>query len=270
MTRPEARPQGRDLTRATVRTLARPAIRAVHVVVPVRDEELVLGGCLGAVAISVGRARVRRPDLIVQVTVVLDRCRDASAAIARACDVRCLEVQAGAVGAARASGVASTREWLVATGRVLAAEEAWVATTDADSRVPPGWLEEHLDLADRGHGLVVGPVGLDPAEVEPSLRMAWEQAHPAGADAVYGANLGFRLSDYELVGGFAPVREHEDVGLVAAMTAAGVPRARSTLPVTTSGRTVGRTPGGFAGYLRDLVAACAPAGTHVPEPAAPG
>lgn len=239
--------------------MTRPAIRAVHVVVPARDEEQVLGACLDAMALSVTRARVRRSDLVARVSVVLDRCGDASAAVARAGGAHCLEVQVGAVGAARAAGVASTRPWLVEAGVALAPEQVWVATTDADSRVPPGWLEEHLDLADRGHGLVVGPVRLDPAEVEASLRSAWESAHPTGADLVFGANLGFRLADYELVGGFAPVREHEDVALVAGMTAAGVPRARSTLPVVTSGRTEGRTPGGFAGYLRDLASPGAPA-----------
>ncbi|MFC6344030.1 hypothetical protein ACFP8W_18770, partial [Nocardioides hankookensis] len=68
---------------------------------------------------------------------------------------------------------------------------------------------------------------------------------------VHGANLGVRLTAYLEAGGFPEVREHEDVALFEAVLRTGRPWVTGTR-VTTSARLRGRTPGGFAGYLRAL------------------
>jgi hypothetical protein len=68
---------------------------------------------------------------------------------------------------------------------------------------------------------------------------------------VHGANLGVRASVYRSAGGFADLAEHEDIDLVARCRALGATTVASArADVLTSGRQVGRTPGGYAGYLR--------------------
>ena len=233
--------------------------RVVHVVVPAHDEAERLPACLAA--LDVATAAVA-DDVAVHCTVVLDRCTDDSAAIVshhRARRSRAdprvgwhvHEVAAGGVGAARVAGVAHAR--------ALTADHdgarVWVASTDADSRVPAGWLREQVELAARGHDLVLGRVDLDHDPV-PGLRARWDRLHTDPVGHVFGANLGVRLSAHDLVGGFAPVAEHEDVALVAALRRRGVPVARAHEVVRTSARLQGRTPGGLAGYLGALAAGC--------------
>lgn len=223
-------------------------LEVVHVVVPVRDEGLTLASCLRAVRVSLDEATRCRPWLTARLTVVLDTCRDDSAAIARASGADTLKVSAGSVGVARAAGVGRARR----TAAPVAAARIWVATTDGDSRVPPGWVDEQLGLAEQGCDLVVGRVCLDPVEVGIEMVSEWELRHPLDTFHVFGASLGFRLSAYDRAGGFAAVVEHEDVRLVQAMITGGAPWRSGALGVTTSGRTAGRTPGGLASYLRDL------------------
>jgi hypothetical protein len=69
---------------------------------------------------------------------------------------------------------------------------------------------------------------------------------------VHGANLGVRADAYLRAGGFATLPEHEDVDLVARLRADPRVDVRPSdaADVLTSGRTTGRTPGGYAGYLR--------------------
>lgn len=225
-----------------------PGVEVVHVVVPVRDEERTLAACLHAIGASLDDAVRRRPGLQGRLSVVLDSCRDASAAVARAHGVDAVEVEARSVGVARGVGVERARR----TAPGVAADRVWVATTDGDSRVPPGWLDEQLALAERGCDLVVGQVRLDPLEVSEEVRAAWQLRHRGDGLHVFGASLGFRLAAYDRAGGFESVRQHEDVRLVERIIAGGARWGCGTLGVTTSARTAGRTPGGFAGYLRDL------------------
>ena len=71
---------------------------------------------------------------------------------------------------------------------------------------------------------------------------------------VHGANLGFTAATFLGAGGFPPITEHEDVAFVRAALEAGSTWAEGGPTVRTSGRTHGRTPGGFAGYVRRMVA----------------
>ena len=225
---------------------------AVAVVVPARDEEDLLPGCLDAVAAAVDALRAAHPLVRTQVLVVLDACRDGSAQVVHdRDDVVALTTLAGCVGVARSEGVEAAAAWAAGVG----ARSLWVASTDADSVVPAHWLTAHLDWAADGLGLVVGTVEPRPGDLSPAALSAWHQRHTTvdGHDHVHGANLGFTLAAYRSAGGFPRLPTHEDVGLVTAMRQAGVPSlATGAVPVVTSGRRAGRAPGGFADYLDGL------------------
>ncbi|MBO0921891.1 glycosyltransferase [Cellulomonas sp. zg-ZUI222] len=219
----------------------------VAVVVPVRDEELLLGRCLTALDVA-RRTLLERTGCTAGVVVVLDACRDASAQVAARHDVQTLRLLAGDVGAARRAGVAAA----LATAPT-APGGTWLACTDADSEVAADWLVEHVRLADAGADVVVGTVHPDPADLTAAQWAAWRAAHVPGRPNghVHGANLGVRGSAYLRAGGFAPAPEHEDVDLVARLRATGARVVASdVVDVRTSGRAVGRTPGGYAGHLR--------------------
>jgi len=222
----------------------------VRVVVPARDEEALLARCLTSVNRAAATLVSARPGDDVSVTVVLDSCIDASAAVAAGLPgVDTVVVDHGSVGAARAAGVAH------ATRADRSPDRVWVANTDADCEVPEEWLLSHLEHADRGHEVVVGLVEPSDADLEPRLLAAWRSRHERrdGHGHVHGANLGFTLRAYRAAGGFPPVPAHEDVVLVERLRRSGVRWFCSgAASVLTSGRRNGRTPEGFAAYLRDL------------------
>lgn len=223
-------------------------VRAVVVVVPAHDEEELLGRCLDAVAASVTALREACPHLTTTTMVVLDSCTDGTAEVAARAGVATLVVTARSVGTARREGVRAA----VAALGPLPTGAVWVASTDADTVVPPGWLVQQVAAADAGAGLVLGAVVPDERDLDATTYAAWLLRHgPAAPVAVHGANLGVRLAAHDAVGGFPPVAEHEDVRLVDALRARGVHEAAG-LPAVTSGRRYGRVGRGFAGYLRDL------------------
>ncbi|WP_307802316.1 glycosyltransferase [Cellulomonas fengjieae] len=224
-------------------------IEHVAVVVPARDEEQLVGRCLDALQVARRAARLARPDLTVDLVLVLDRCTDGTRTVALGHrDLRLVELGAGRAGAARAAGVCD------ALARSAAPERGtWVASTDADSAVPGGWILEQVRLADAGADVVVGTVRPDPAELTASQLAAWRATRVRGRPNghVHGANLGVRADAYLRAGGFPDLPEHEDVDLVAALVRDGARVvATDACDVLTSGRLVGRTPGGYAGYLR--------------------
>ena len=229
-----------------------PRLRGLLVVVPARDEEQLLGRCLAAISLAVDRVRATHRDLATAVLVVADQCVDSSADIARRAGARVLEIEAGCVGTARRAGV-DAGVALLPTGP---AHQTWVASTDADSRVPAAWLEHQVDLATSGTRLVIGRVTPDRDDVTDTTWARWHRRHTSvDVDAhIHGANLGFRLDDYLAAGGWPRLPQHEDQHLVNALLAAGVPAAAG-LDVITSGRLRGRVPGGFSGYLRKIDAA---------------
>jgi len=227
----------------------------VAVVVPVHDEEQELAGCLDAI----GVAAARIPGVRVDVIVVLDRCTDGSAAIAERARVRTVATSAGNVGRARAVGVM--------TALRSGSAGLWIATTDADSRVPPNWLRAHLAHAADGVDVLAGTVVVTdwlswPAEISAS----YERAYAARCDHrshrhVHGANLGFRGSAYLAVGGFQHRSAHEDRELVETALHKGLKVAFTVAgPVATSARRVSRLDGGFASHLRHLAHRGASAG----------
>jgi glycosyltransferase involved in cell wall biosynthesis len=224
----------------------------VDVVVPARDEELHIEACLRALLAARAELRAERPDVSCAITVVLDDCTDATPDLvgriaATEPDLHVVVIRSGSVGAARAAGATDA---LGRPGPPL----RWIANTDADSRVATGWLVQQADALRSGVGVLVGSVVPDPADLPADVLAGWRATHPDGVVVghVHGANLGVRADVYRDLGGFTLVPEHEDVLLVERAWATAV-RVESTgaLPVTTSGRLVGRTPGGYAAHLRE-------------------
>lgn len=189
----------------------------------------------------------------IAVTLVLDSCDDGSAELAEASGFDCMYIAANNVGIARAVAIDRAIAHL---GRVDL-DRVWIANTDADSAVPPNWLTHQLALAAEGVDVMIGTVRPDLADLDPARRDVWRATHVLGEanGHVHGANLGIRASVYRAAGGFAPVREHEDVTLVARARAIGArEKATDACWVLTSGRPEGRTPGGYARYLREDLA----------------
>jgi glycosyltransferase involved in cell wall biosynthesis len=230
------------------------ALDALVVVVPAHDEEELLPRCLAALGRALDRPRAEQPALAVSAVVVLDACSDSSAEIVSASGLSAVTVQHRAVGAARRDGVEHALAALPRAARETAAYRTWIATSDADSAVPPHWLTHQVALARRGADVVVGTVRPSLDDLSPDRARAWLRNHRPGAanGHVHGANLGARLSSYRAAGGFGPEPEHEDVTFVAAARAAGARVVATDASwVLTSGRLVGRTPGGYARHLRD-------------------
>ncbi|GIF20119.1 glycosyltransferase involved in cell wall biosynthesis [Actinoplanes tereljensis] len=210
----------------------------VAVIVPAHDEQALLPACLNALR-AVG----------ARLIVVADGCTDDTALVAAAGGADVVTIEERNVGRARAAGVAEA----------LRGGALWLATTDADSRVPPNWLEWQLGHARAGADLVAGTVEVDdwsgwpgpmPSRYERRYR---ELVAGARHGHIHGANLGFRASAYLAAGGFPELPSDEDRGLVARIRATGGRVVTDAgCPVRTSARTDGRAPHGFAAHLRNL------------------
>lgn len=222
----------------------------IGVAIPANDEEACLSDCLRAVL-----AAACHPALdgeAVRVCVVLDACTDRSADVVRShaaafrgagVALELYAIQARRVGAARAAGAR----------RLLAAGARWLAFTDADTRVAPGWLADQLAL---GADAVCGTVAVDDWSPH-AARAAALQAHFAGLYRdrdghrhIHGANLGVGAFAYLAAGGFEQVACHEDVLLVRALEHSGARLAWSARPrVFTSARCDARARDGFGDTL---------------------
>ncbi len=222
-------------------------ITEIVVLIPARDEEALIGRCLESVLEA--RSRVSLP---VRVIVVADGCLDTTAKVARGFDgVFVAEIDSSNVGTARRIAALTALEMTSGDPGSV-----WMANTDADSVVPANWLREQVRLADSGTDVMIGTVRPDFEELSVEQERAWHARHVPGKPNghVHGANLGVRASTYLAAGGYVELPEHEDVELVAQLRRVGRITASDECEVVTSGRQVGRTPGGYARYLReDLV-----------------
>jgi len=227
-----------------------PCYDGAAVVIPAHNERAKLPACLRAVLTAALCAPVP-----VAIVVVLDDSDDDSARLAGQYgpDVHFIAVDAHNVGTARAVGFAYARSLFAPGAR------CWYATTDADSRVDPGWLTHQLTV---GTDMVLGVVRVSDwrrhtADVAERYLRAYDGGGGDGRgrdhEHIHGANMGFDARAYWRVGGFRPLASGEDVDLVERFEAAGYSIHRDTeLSVITSARTRARAPRGFAHYLRRL------------------
>jgi glycosyltransferase involved in cell wall biosynthesis len=236
-------------------------IKAIGLVVPAHDEEDLLPGCLAALRRAAGQAGPRP----VRTVVVADACGDRTTQLARRAGAEVVEIQARRVGAARATGFAT------ALRRACGADpsQVWLATTDADTLVPPHWLARQVSYAEAGWDAVLGTVTVtDWSGHSEHLADVFAARYTHDADThphVHGANLGVRASAYLAAGGFEPLGTGEDHALVAALEAAGRPILRSTdMAVETSARRQARAPHGFGHLLAGLQAGLRRQSAHVP------
>ena len=224
-------------------------IRAVGVAVPAHDEEDLLPLSLAAIRQAAGMLAATP----VHIVVVADACADRTAQLARDSGATVVEIRARNVGAARQAGM---RELLRRLGHLDPAE-VWLATTDADTLVPPGWLSQQLRHAGQGWEAVIGTVTVTdwtehPAEVPPLFRQRYSNGGGSHLH-VHGANLGFSAKAYLAAGGFGLRRTAEDHALVAALERAGSRVLRTTqVSVVTSARRRARAPQGFSHLLSTL------------------
>lgn len=226
----------------------------IAVVIPAHNEARRLGHCLRAVQAAAAQAQTLGHR--VEILVVLDRCQDGTAAVAKRYGVATLSVDAGNVGIARQTGA----QYMLERGA------RWLACTDADSKVPPHWLSWQMQCA---ADAVCGTVHIErwqPWQTA-SLRALYRSRYEAreGHRHIHGANLGVCARAYERVGGFQPLAAHEDVHLVQALQASGaqiVWTARHS--VATSSRGDARAREGFGDYLVNLATSdpAEPAAAH--------
>lgn len=211
----------------------------VAVVVPAHNEQELLPGCLAAL-----RSAAAVVALPVHLLVVLDACTDHTADATSGTAV--LTVRERNVGAARRAGFTHLL-------RQLDADRLWLATTDADTQVPRGWLTNQLAHAHCGAHAVAGMVSVaDWSGHPPITAERFRRIHPhiTGHHHVHGANLGISARAYLAVDGFPTLPAHEDIALISTLKRGGH-RVLHTAdpPVITSARRHARAPTGFADFL---------------------
>lgn len=220
----------------------------IAVVVPAHDERDLLPACLAALATAAARVA----PTPVEVVVVADACTDDTAALAAAAGATVVTVRERSVGHARAAGMAHALR--------AGPDGLWLATTDADSQVDPGWLAWQSRAAAAGADLLIGTVEVDDWAPWPAaLRAVYEADYRravtgAGHSHVHGANLGCSARAYLAAGGFPAVDHDEDRALITRFLATGARVVTdSRCPVATSARRVARAPLGFAAHLSGLL-----------------
>jgi glycosyltransferase involved in cell wall biosynthesis len=247
-----------------------PGLRAV-VVVPARDERERIGACLCALGEQTGV----EPGAF-EVALVLDHCGDdtrscalEAAAAYPSMPLIVLQSDRPGVGYARRLGMDHACERLLAAGR----PDGLIASTDADSRVAPDWLETQLLLASEGARAIGGRIELDPGEaallppavLEDRRVQARERLDRirtratrlrSGTSAHHqfsGASFAVTAETYRKVGGLPIGEALEDEAMEQALEDRGIQILRTgRVHVTTSARTEGRASRGLA---RDLALA---------------
>jgi glycosyltransferase involved in cell wall biosynthesis len=229
---------------------------AVGVVIPVHNEEELLGAALASLNESF--AELRGMGLDLKMAVVLDDCHDDSAdvvarwahrhgrkrsfvkSVVRTC-------AANNVGVARGLGCAALLdEW-----NQVDPSRIWLATTDADSRVPRDWLNAQLERHETGVDLWSGRVSVEDWSFHSSETASrWRREYEAEDIPIHGANLGFNAGAYLATGGFVSMRTGEDRALHRALSDWGaVSHNDPAVRVVTSSRRNARAPLGFSHAL---------------------
>lgn len=222
----------------------------ISVLIPARNEELLLPRCLSSVLAA--RARLltcSTCDIVVAVDSSADRTGEIAEQMLHGLD-SAVYCEVGIVGYARALAADAALQLRGGCGA-----RHWLANTDADGVVPPDWLVQQLRFAKLGYHAVAGTINVDSfVEHEPRVRSRFQETYLLGEDGshthVHGANLGVRADAYRKAGGWRSLATAEDHDLWSRLRATGA-RTLSTnrTRILTSGRRVGRAPDGFADAL---------------------
>jgi glucosyl-3-phosphoglycerate synthase len=226
------------------------------VVIPARDEEDHIGGCLEALA-----AQTVAPGTF-ETVVVLDGCKDETERAARdaarafGLELTLTEGPAAGAGAARRAGMDAAADRLLELGR----KHGLIACTDADSRPAPDWLARQLDHVADGAVAIAGLIELDgedrlaPGVLRRRRRDAAARlvrVRELDPDAAHhhfaGASLAVTAAVYREVGGLEPLASLEDAAFETRLREHGIPVKRAgDVRVRTSARLTGRAGRGLA------------------------
>ncbi len=230
-------------------------IKRIAVGIPARNEVESIEACLGSIIVA-----AQAVELPVSIVVVADSCTDGTAdrarSVLRASGLlwRVAERSFGRVGPTRNLACHMS----IALHRGTDHEHVWLATTDADSRVPHDWLIAHLRHETAGWDGVAGLIEFAEGDISPELRtrflaaIEWDGTG-SGHPHVHGANLGIQASAFFAAGGFADVAVGEDQQLWKHARSCGYSVIGTTDGVVmTSARRSGRAPGGLATFLNEL------------------
>jgi GT2 family glycosyltransferase len=254
-------------------------MRPCIVAIPTKDEAERLPACLSALAGQrslTGRSLARGAFGIV---IFANNCHDASAEVARSMarglpfPMRVFEASLlrrfAHAGGARRAAMDLAEAWLSERAK----PGGVILTTDADSRVAPDWIANNLAAIDAGADVVLGRVRLDEeGERLPEalhFRGALESAYEdllteiaARLDPVdhnpwphhatiSGATMAVTREAYRRAGGLPSIPLGEDKAFIAELSRRDARiRFCPRIEVITSGRTIGRAPGGVADTLR--------------------
>lgn len=241
----------------------------ICVVVPARDEEDLIVGCLRALAMQ---ERISPGEY--EVLLVLDRCDDDTEARARefarqnpSLRLHFLDGPGEGSGHARRVGMDAAGERLLGLGR----PDGLIASTDADTVVAPDWLAAQLEAASRGSRAIGGRIQLLDDGTLPEDIIRWHSergrrrrekllALPDNTGTTEhwqfsGASMSLTAETYQEVGGLEPVTALEDEALEGVLRRRGIPIDRLiSVKVTTSARLVGRAERGLAHDLAEVAA----------------
>ena len=222
----------------------------VAVLIPARDEEILLPRCLRS---AIAACSILPPPISCDIVVAVDRSTDETFAVAKSTlgDLGCvISTDAGVVGKARA----------IAAEKALSRfhgpkDRCWLANTDADCCIPERWLLDQISAAERGVEAITGIVSVDSfdehtAGVDKRFKASYAIFPDGSHPHVHGANLGVRADAYVRAGGWRHLRTAEDHDLWSRLSMTSARReSNSSLTVVTSGRRIGRAPHGFAEAL---------------------
>lgn len=211
----------------------------ISVIIPAHNEADVIGACVRSVRAASAHPQLKGEKVLV--IVVADACMDYTEAFASAAGAFVMSVFRRNVGSARALGA----ELAIAHGA------RWLAFTDADTTVPPNWLNAQLQCdADAVCGVINV---VDWTEHSEDVRADFYNNYRDidGHRHIHGANFGCSVAAYTKAGGFQSLAFNEDVALVDALVATNATIAWSNqVRVVTSARLNSRTPQGFGATLR--------------------
>lgn len=211
----------------------------VSFVIPAHNEQKMIGKCLRSVFAEIKRVQKIHPDLKVEVVVVDNASTDKTREEA-------LKFEGVTVVEERLKGLVYARRagWVATSGEV-------VANIDADTKVPPGWLERVVQEFERNHKLVAlsGPYifydlpAWKRALVKVFYFLGWllhlvnHYVFKKGA-MVQGGNFVLKRTAWDMAGGFDVTISFygEDTDVAKRIGNYGVVKWTWRLPMFTSGR----------------------------------